>query len=260
MHTFRPTTRFIGQYFRHLAEVGSTSDELLLEADTLPEGAILLADCQNAGRGQNGRVWQAASGQHLTFSLLLKPQFLPASELYSLNMLIALGLVDALSRFSQENLLLKWPNDIFAACRKLGGMLIETNLQGNYVRQAVIGIGLNINESMREKDGLRAISLYDLTGTTHDRYQLLEQIADCLEHRYLTYQQMGAGNLLMEYQRKLLGYQENRTFQITDGAQFKGMIMGVNNAGKLLVRHHDRLRAYAHGEIKMLFEDEIAID
>lgn len=250
----------IGQYFKHLPEVGSTNDELLKSAEYLPEGAIILADCQNAGRGQNGRIWQANAGMHLTFSLLLKPQFLPAASLYALNMVIALGLVDAFSGFTQKELSLKWPNDVFVSGRKLGGMLIETSLQGSYVRQAIVGIGLNINESMLAKQGLRAISLFDLTGSLSDRLELLEQVVSCLEARYLNFQHFGTGNLLMEYQRKLLGYQELRWFELPDGVRFEGMIMGVDSSGKLLVRHDGRLFAYAHGEIKMLFEDEIAAD
>ena len=250
----------IGQYFKHLPEVGSTNDELLLNAEVLPEGAIMLADCQNAGRGQNGRVWQAEAGKHLTFSVLLKPAFLEATNLYFLNMVIALAIADAIQACSNLGVQLKWPNDLFASGRKLGGILIETHLQGAFVRHAVLGIGINLNEAMSAKSGMRAIALSELLDAEVDPIKMLQFVSESLEKRYLDFQQRGFGNVLMEYQRKLLGYQELRWFVLPDGVRFEGMIMGVDSSGKLLVRHDGRLSAYAHGEVKMLFEDEVAAD
>ncbi len=260
MHTFRPHTRFIGQYFKHLEEVGSTNDWLMQASEDLPDGALVIADCQNAGKGQNGRVWQAASGQHLTFSLLVKPAFLLVAELYALNMAIAISVSTVIEAYIQEPVVLKWPNDFYVRSRKLGGVLIETNLQGGFVRQAIIGIGINLNQPMSDNYALRAISVIELLGKSVSRWEVLEQLAYAIEMRYLMLEKNGSGTLLMEYQRKLLGYQEKKWFLLPDETMLEGMIMGVNSSGNLLVRHAGGLFSYPHGAIKMLFDDEVAID
>eukprot|EP01137_Pigoraptor_chileana_P015025 Opistho-2@5140 len=108
---------------------------------------VIITDNQTAGRGQRGNVWEASIGENLTFSLILKPNFLKASEQFQLNVAVSLGVLDCLSEYIDEDLKVKWSNDIYFQNQKMGGILIENTLQGYQIGYSVIGIGLNINQA-----------------------------------------------------------------------------------------------------------------
>ena len=147
LYKIYPKTLFCGQIRQYLPSCQSTNDEAsaLLVKDNAPEGLVVVTDNQMAGRGQRGNVWLAQPGQNLTFSLILKPSFLTATEQFWLNIAVSLGVYDALQPLIGVKLRVKWPNDMYAGSKKLGGMLIENTLHGYHIAASVVGIGLNIN-------------------------------------------------------------------------------------------------------------------
>ncbi|MGZ3158152.1 MAG: biotin--[acetyl-CoA-carboxylase] ligase [Burkholderiaceae bacterium] len=128
---------------RTVAETGSTNADLLAQIDTLSAATLLIAEKQTAGRGRAGRVWHAAPGATLTFSLAWKFNR-PMQEMVGLPLAVGVALVHALDAFDVAAQL-KWPNDLLRDGKKLGGTLIETAIDkhGNGM-WAVIGIGLNL--------------------------------------------------------------------------------------------------------------------
>ncbi|ALJ90008.1 biotin--[acetyl-CoA-carboxylase] ligase [Thermus aquaticus] len=138
-HLFQPEGR-LGKPYRYLGRVGSTQDILRAWAEAgAPEGALVLAEVQERGRGRRGRPWESRPGESLTFSLLLRPA-LPLSALSLLPLLAGLALFEAVGLGG-----LKWPNDLLAPDgRKLGGILLEAKAEGEEVAYALLGVGVNV--------------------------------------------------------------------------------------------------------------------
>lgn len=138
-HLFRPEGR-LGKPYRYLGRVGSTQDVLRAWAEAgAPEGALVLAEVQERGRGRRGRPWESRPGESLTFSLLLRPA-LPLSALSLLPLLAGLALFEAVGVGG-----LKWPNDLLTPDgRKLAGVLLEAKAEGEEVAYALLGVGVNV--------------------------------------------------------------------------------------------------------------------
>jgi BirA family transcriptional regulator, biotin operon repressor / biotin---[acetyl-CoA-carboxylase] ligase len=171
--------RRIGHRVERHTSIGSTNDrarELLEGADG--DGSVVVADEQTSGRGRRGRTWQSPPGRNLLMSVALVPE-LAAAEGWRLGLATALAVADACEMVAP--VALKWPNDIVAVAdgRKLGGLLIETMADGEWLRAAVLGIGINVNWRRAEmptdlQDD--ATSLADLSGDPVDREAILDRI------------------------------------------------------------------------------------
>src|SRR5690606_25093723 len=120
----------------------------LSKSTPLHEGTVIMAVDQYAGKGQQGTVWQSEPGKNLTFSLLLTPFFLSPKHQFRLTVAVSVALVRALATLLGERVAIKWPNDLYVGDRKIGGMLIENILQGPRWKSAIIGIGLNVNQTV----------------------------------------------------------------------------------------------------------------
>lgn len=139
---------------------------------------------QTAGIGQRGNHWESATGQNLTFSLVLHPTFLPADHQFKLTEALSLGVVDFLKDFKDSKDLIKWPNDIYVAGRKICGILVSTRLVGNTIATAICGIGLNVNQRDFPDWVPNPTSLALLTGNEYALEPLLRQLLACIEKRY----------------------------------------------------------------------------
>ena len=149
------STLFVGQNLIKLSSVDSTNNflkSLVSNSEPLPEGTVIMADDQYAGRGQQNNIWKAEPGKNLTFSVLLKPTFLPLSQQFLLNMVVSTAINNALSHFLSDGLSVKWPNDIYFRDQKIGGVLIENTIVGNDIKTAIIGIGINVNQQHFEAE------------------------------------------------------------------------------------------------------------
>ena len=127
MYKILANTVFLGKDIIYLTECHSTNDEALerLRRREISEGSIIFTDNQTKGRGQRGNVWLSQAGMNITFSLLLKPNFLIPSEQFYLNMIISLSVVELFLGYS-DDMKIKWPNDILhQSDGKIGGILIE---------------------------------------------------------------------------------------------------------------------------------------
>lgn len=137
-------TPFAGQV-QHFAEIPSTNTHAMQAgADRAPHGSVYLADAQTAGRGRAAHSWSSPPGSGLYVSVLLRPALAPADALwFSLAAgLAAQAAIHAVAGFTPE---LRWPNDLLAGGRKLGGILTEMQGEATRVRFLVIGIGINVH-------------------------------------------------------------------------------------------------------------------
>lgn len=212
------------------------------------EGTLVITDHQTAGKGQHGNHWEAEPRQNLTFSLILKPAFLPANRQFLLNVVICLALKDYLSEKIPDAVYIKWPNDILVHERKISGILIENQLQGASILNSIAGIGLNVNQTAF-RSSATATSLALLTGRAYPLDNELPLLVGYIESRYLQLRQGYDRALIGEYLAALYRRHKRHTFS-ADGAAFEGVIEDLDQIGRLRVRTDDGIRAYGVKEIR----------
>ena len=173
--------RLRGRFGRPYEYVVSTpSTQLLLPPET-PEGALVAADVQTAGRGRLGRRWLAPAGTSLLCSLQLRPA-IASERLPELTGVAALACADAIAALTGLEPGLKFPNDVLVGERKLAGVLAEARED-----RVVLGIGVNVNvpaEKLPQEVDRAATSVLVETGRELDRAELLAELLERLEHRY----------------------------------------------------------------------------
>ena len=235
MYNIQPNTLFTGKLIKYLPSCHSTNDiavQMIQLENMVFEGTVIITDNQTAGRGQRGNSWEAISGENLTFSLILKPNFLKASDQFQLNVAISMGVFDFLSEFIDENLKVKWSNDIYFSDKKMGGILIENSLQGYQIGHSIIGIGLNINQTKFSNE--RATSLRNVTQNPlkYDLSELLKKLLENIEINYLKIKNNDYESLKIKYLSNLYRFEEQHYFR-RNGQQFLGQITGIDMTGKL---------------------------
>ncbi len=244
-------TLFIGKNIINLSKCHSTNDIAanILQSNRLFEGTVIVAQEQTIGKGQRGNIWKSQPNLNLTFSVILEPKFLKIKDQFFLNIITSLAISDALSDLAKIALKVKWPNDIYSCEKKIGGILIENSVKGNVLNTAVIGIGLNINQ--KEFDRLpNATSLLNVADTVFDLEEVLNTVLQNIEKRYLQLKSGEFEQLRQTYLKKLYWYKEEHTFQ--SDREFTGVIIGIDEYGKLLVEKDDEIKAFDLKEIRFV--------
>ncbi|MBC3786047.1 biotin--[acetyl-CoA-carboxylase] ligase [Spirosoma utsteinense] len=258
MYKIYPKTLFAGQIIKYLPSCQSTNDEAsdLIAQSEPAEGTIVVTDNQTAGRGQRGNIWLAQAGQNLTFSLILKPVFLPASDQFWLNMAISLGITDTLKPLIGEALRIKWPNDIYAGDQKLGGILIENTLHSYHIAWSVVGMGLNVNQVEFAHPTATSIQQQTPLPNGYDLPGLLSACCEHIEQRYLQLRSGQRKELESSYLQLLYRYQEVHHFKSEDRL-FTGKIVGIDPMGRLAIQRGDGVRYFNFKEVAfILMNDE----
>lgn len=235
MYNSTQDTLIIGKKVIYLPTCHSTNDIAaeIVHAGLFEEGTVVITDNQVKGRGQRGTVWNATAGQNLTFSVVLTPGFLPVQEQFLISQITALAVRAYLGSYVPDTKV-KWPNDIYMNNRKSCGVLIENALQGNRIATSIVGIGVNINQSVFEND--HATSLARETGQT---FALTEEFHKLLKFLDVWYVRLRAGSqneaIRHEYLSYLYGYQQDVKF-LHKGSITTGSVTNVTKLGKLRVR------------------------
>jgi BirA family biotin operon repressor/biotin-[acetyl-CoA-carboxylase] ligase len=223
----------------HIDETDSTNRWLREQGGE--ENMVVWADYQTAGRGCGTNHWESERGKNLTFSMLLHPHDVPAQKQFHISMAISLALCKALGQHIGD-LSIKWPNDIYWRDGKIGGILIEVTLQGNKVKDCIIGIGLNINQRVFRSDAPNPVSMWQICEQETDCEQLLQEILQAFQ------EYMGKSNK-DEYQSMLYRRKGFHPYADKDGA-FMAEIIDVEDDGHLLLRDDNgQLRRYAFKEV-----------
>jgi BirA family biotin operon repressor/biotin-[acetyl-CoA-carboxylase] ligase len=245
---------FVGQNLVVLKEVDSTNNylkELLSNSKPVPEGTVIMAESQYAGRGQQQNKWHSEDGKNLTFSLLLKPVFLPLQQQYELTRAISVGVVTALQHATGKNIHVKWPNDIYYGDNKLGGILIENMVQGTQIKNAIIGIGLNVNQEIFPDWVPNPTSVKQILHADYDLQLLLSQICNHIEAWYLKLKTGKFTELKQAYLNNLYWLNQEKDFKAGDIA-FKGTIIGVRDNGFLVLSTKEGEKEFNLKQIQFL--------
>ena len=249
------STLFVGQNFIKLKEVDSTNNylkNLASNSEPLPEGTVIMADNQFAGRGQQESVWQTVAGKNISASIYLKPSFLPLRKQFFLNMAVSLAVAEALSDFLPSPVKVKWPNDIYYNRKKLGGILIENTLTGSSIKSAVVGIGLNINQEQFTGDlSEKATSVYQILHKQVDLELVMEKIFVFMEKYYLNLKSERYSILQNNYLNRLLNFDTVAKY-IQNGQVFEGIIKGVEDSGLLIMEIDKETSTFNFKEVEYI--------
>jgi BirA family biotin operon repressor/biotin-[acetyl-CoA-carboxylase] ligase len=242
------TTQVFGRELSYLPRTSSTNDVAKgLAAQGAPEGTVVVADEQTAGRGRLGRRWLAPPGTCLLCSVLFRLD-LPPTQTQQLTMLCALAAADAIKEITDLHIWLKWPNDLVVKSpisnlqsqewKKLAGLLTETGFTGERLDYAIVGIGINVNvepEALPTLDP-NATSILAETGLAVDRGALLAGFLAEVERRYEALQ---AGESPHQEWVSRLATLGQQVTAITSGETLVGVAESVDKDGALLLRTPD---------------------
>lgn len=246
-------TLFVGQTFHDLPNVGSTNDFALylLSKSKPPEGTIISTFNQTKGRGQLGNTWESNSGLNISLSIILFPDFMKAADQFILNQSISLALADLVGSYLPKTKV-KWPNDIYVGNNKIAGTLIQNTLSGDKIKASVIGIGLNVNQVDFSKNIPNPTSFKSLSGKDHNLDEIIAQLCQSVERRYLNLKAGKVVPLQSEYLERLFRFGESSAFQRPDGQVFHGKICGISPHGKLQISHGGAVEEFALKEISFV--------
>lgn len=246
-------TKTMGQSIYFYEETDTTNNrarELALEG--APEGTLVVAEKQTAGRGRRGKVWESPLGTGIWMSLVLRPQIMPA-EASVLTLLCGLATAEAIEAETGLSVGIKWPNDILINGKKAVGILTEMDCEMSEVHFVIPGIGINVNTtSFPPEIADIATSLYLECGKTVSRRRLVHKVLERMEEHYETFLRTGSFTAMLEDYRKhciTLG----KEVHVLGREPFFAEALDITPEGELLVRRAD------NGKEEVVFSGEVSI-
>jgi len=227
--------RKLSKEIRQYQEIDSTNEEMnrLVMTEDLTEGTIIQTAYQHAGKGHAGNSWQSERGMNLLFSILLKPDFLPPERAFHLSRITSLSLHEIIDN-QCDVVQIKWPNDLLVGDKKIAGILIENMIIHQQISHSIIGIGINVNQTVFDPSIPAPTSLKTEKGCHIDMNSLLTTFRSSLERWYNT---LITGNerLVMEsYNQRLYRLGEPAYYRTAAGA-FTAIIRDVHPSGELVL-------------------------
>ncbi|MCZ4318013.1 biotin--[acetyl-CoA-carboxylase] ligase [Aequorivita viscosa] len=238
-----------------LNAIDSTNTYLkqLVKETSIVDQTVVVANTQLSGRGQMGNGWVSKPGQSLTFSLFKAFNKLSVAHQFSISMAVAIGIAHALNQLNIPNISIKWPNDILSAKKKIGGILIENVLEGSCVKYAVIGIGINVNET-HFLNLPQASSLKLETGKTFNLDEVLQTILKSVFGNLNNLAKKDFSELKQLYENYLFQKDMVSVFETPETLRFNGIIKGVSDIGELLVATENApLQKFQLKEVKLIY-------
>ena len=232
-----PALNPIGKPFIELLTVESTNNYAmgLARAGMAQHGMVAFTHEQTKGKGQRHKEWLSLKGQNIAMSVVLEPEEVLSSELFSLSMMVAVAVHHLLSKYIEKDIKIKWPNDIYWRDRKAAGVLIENIWQGQDWKFAVVGIGINVNQTEFADLDTKAVSVKQITGKDFDYVSLAKELCEVLEEKYQLLLS-DSSRLVHQYKTNLYKLQEHiqlKKQQLLFDAKFKD----VNSKGQMVVQH-----------------------
>ncbi len=240
----------LGLPFIELQSVDSTNNyaRQQIHAGLAQHGLAIFAHEQIAGKGQRGKVWTTEKGSNIILSLLVKPHPLQLTQQFQLSACVAVAVHEFFLKYAGEETKIKWPNDLYWQDRKAGGLLIESVVRsqesglesqqlavGNWP-WAIIGIGININQTVFSNNLPNPVSLKQITGKNFDPVELAKELCLFFNKRFTELIETGFENIYACYWAHL--YKRKGTVKLKKGSKvFEALIEGVSPTGKLITQH-----------------------
>lgn len=244
------STNPLGSPFIELQSVDSTNNYAFkqIHAGLAQHGMAVFAHEQLAGKGQRGKVWIVEKDAGIILSVLIKPSSLLPVKQFWLSACVAVAMHDFYKTFAGTETKIKWPNDLYWQDRKAGGVLIESIVGSSELgsineqstmgiwKWAVIGIGININQTSFPAVLKNPVSLKQITGKDFDIVDMAKELCKQLNNYFEQLLTNGFENIYTQYLAHL--YKRNETVKLKKGSRiFEATIKGVSSTGKLIVQH-----------------------
>ena len=226
----------IGNPFVELFSVDSTNNYAMqqVQKGLAAHGTTYFAHEQTAGRGQRNKHWYSANGENIILSVVVDTSELLISQQFALSMAAALSAQNLFNKYTTNETKIKWPNDIYWRDRKAGGILIESVIRGECWQFAIIGFGVNINQTVFDTSLKNPVSIRQITGKKSDVILLAKELCSNLAERF--------GQLLHAEEKKLLNgyndvlYKKDSTQKFKkDSKVFSGNVKAVDSSGRLII-------------------------
>lgn len=235
-------TRYIGQgEIRYFDETDSTNLQAkAMAAAGAPEGTLIIAEEQTAGRGRRGRNWFSPPGAGIYMSLIIRPAILP-QEAPRFALLTAAAVAEAVKEITLLEARIKWPNDILVGGRKLGGILTEVSMDMDRVEYMIVGLGLNVNMAREAfPPDLKEIgtSIRAEANRSFPRVPLVRRILERFEETYEEYRRQGFASIRKRWQAftDMIG---RKVAVETLGQRLTGEVVDFDEDGYLVIRQHN---------------------
>lgn len=207
----------------------------LARAGMAQHGTAVFTHNQTKGKGQRSKEWVSEKSMNIALSVLIEPVNLKVSELFHLSMMVAVGVSELLLNYVEENIKVKWPNDIYWRDRKAAGILIENVWQGSEWKFAVVGIGININQTDFGTLSPKAVSLKEITGKHLEPVLLAKDLCKILNEKYQLLIS-GPSQIIQQYKAQL--YKLNEKIKLKkDSRVFEALFIDVTTTGQMVVQH-----------------------
>lgn len=233
-----------------LPSVDSTNNYAmgLIHEGLAQHGLTIRTAHQTKGKGQRGKVWETEPGANLSFSIIVKPRLL-LTQSFQLLAATALAVRDELEKILGDETKIKWPNDLYWRDRKTGGILIENVVRGIQWQWAVIGIGINVNQT-KFKGLKNPVSIKQVTGKDTDVLQLAHSIQKAVLKECDHLRQQGFAGIFETYNRQLYKLQQPVRLK-KENRILSTKIKGVNTSGQLITGI-DMEECFDFGEVEWL--------
>jgi BirA family transcriptional regulator, biotin operon repressor / biotin---[acetyl-CoA-carboxylase] ligase len=240
---YPPDLHPLGLPFVELQSIDSTNNYARQQIhDGLAQhGMTFFAHEQVAGKGQRGKTWNSEKGANIMMSIVIKPNPLRLPGQFHLNACVAVAIQEFFTRYAGDDSKVKWPNDLYWQNRKAGGVLIESMVGSRESGVgtwdwAIIGIGININQTSFSSHLPNPVSLKQITGQHFDTIKLAKELCDVLDKKFNALISDGFENIYTSYLDHL--YKKDQTIKLRkDNRVFEAVIKNVSPLGKLVVQH-----------------------
>ncbi len=232
----------VGKPFIELLEVDSTNNYAMaqVQAALAVHGTAWFAHKQTSGKGQRGKTWLSKEKENIILSLAINPSPLTVSNQFVVSAVTALACAELLKRYTDKDIKIKWPNDIYCVDRKAGGILIENIIQGQQLKFSIVGIGININQTVFSADVPNATSLAEVTGKQYDPVVLAGELCVIFEKKWSLIEEGGFDKILFDYQQHLYKLNEIVKFKF-ENEVLLAKVVGVNAQGELILNTGEQI-------------------
>jgi BirA family biotin operon repressor/biotin-[acetyl-CoA-carboxylase] ligase len=238
-----------------LDAIDSTNDFLkgLSQKENLENYTVVTAKYQTKGKGQMGANWASEDDKNLITSILIKNTIIDINQIFNLNIVVAVSIIQVLNDLKISYLNIKWPNDIMAENKKIAGILIENSIKENGKIESIVGIGMNVNqtnfENLPKASSLKNIMHHDFNIDT-----LLENIVLKIENNIEKLKNNEIDSFWNEYENYLFKKGKPTLFEDANQQRFMGIINGVTRNGQLeILLEDDSIKCFEVKEIMMVY-------
>ncbi|NPA51546.1 MAG: biotin--[acetyl-CoA-carboxylase] ligase [Aquificae bacterium] len=247
-------TSLIGREYLYFDQIDSTNR--YAKTHPLKEGTVVIAQRQTAGKGRKDRRW-LSTGKGIYFSLVLEPK-LPIDELLRFSALFPYVVRKTVEIFTKKEVGIKWPNDIFLNGKKVSGILIESEIEAERINRLIVGIGLNVNDTVEDLEQIKdtATSMLIETGKNFSKKEILSFLLDEIEKEYIKFLSNidFRKSILKELNRYLL-WKGKKIKVFNENQTLEGILIGINENGAVLIKKGKSINVLYSGDISLRKED-----